>query len=79
VEVLDYPDDAQQFGARARQLTDGKGVPAVYDGVDKSTFDASLASLAARRGRISCAPATSSPGAQANCSTRSPAAPSPLP
>jgi NADPH2:quinone reductase len=48
VEVLDYPDDAQQFGARVRQLTDGKGVPAVYDGVGKSTFDASLASLAVR-------------------------------
>jgi NADPH2:quinone reductase len=48
VEVLDYPDDAQQFGARVRQLTDGKGVPTVYDGVGKSTFDASLASLAVR-------------------------------
>jgi NADPH:quinone reductase len=31
-----------------RQLTDGKGVAAVYDGVGKSTFDASLASLAVR-------------------------------
>ena len=48
MEVLDYPDDAQQFGARVRQLTDGKGVPAVYDGVGKSTFEASLASLAVR-------------------------------
>jgi len=48
VEVLDYPDDAGEFGARIRELTDGKGVPAVYDGVGKTTFDASLASLAVR-------------------------------
>ncbi len=48
VEVLDYPDDPQQFGERIRTLTDGKGVEAVYDGVGKSTFDASLASLAIR-------------------------------
>src|SRR6201996_281970 len=48
VEVLDYPDDPQEFGATVRQLTDGKGVAAVYDGVGKSTFDASLASLAVR-------------------------------
>jgi NADPH:quinone reductase len=48
VEVLDYPDDAGEFGARIRNLTDGNGVPAVYDGVGKTTFDASLASLAVR-------------------------------
>ncbi|WP_185976046.1 quinone oxidoreductase [Mycolicibacterium sp. 018/SC-01/001] len=48
VEVLDYPDDAQEFGARVRELTDGHGVQAVYDGVGASTFDASLASLAVR-------------------------------
>jgi NADPH:quinone reductase len=48
VEVLDYPDDPQEFGAQVRELTDGKGVAAVYDGVGKSTFDASLASLAVR-------------------------------
>src|SRR6202011_714255 len=47
-EVLDYPDDPQQFGAKIRELTDGNGVAAVYDGVGKSTFDASLASLAVR-------------------------------
>lgn len=47
-EVLDYPDDPQQFGATVRQLTGGEGVVAVYDGVGKSTFDASLASLAVR-------------------------------
>jgi NADPH:quinone reductase len=48
VEVLDYPDDPQQFGHQIHELTDGKGVAAVYDGVGKSTFDASLASLAVR-------------------------------
>ena len=48
VDVLDYPDDAAVFGAEVRSLTDGQGVPAVYDGVGKSTFDASLASLAIR-------------------------------
>lgn len=48
VEVLGYPDDPQQFAATVRPLTGGWGVAAVYDGVGKSTFDASLASLAVR-------------------------------
>jgi NADPH:quinone reductase len=48
VEVLDYPIEPQQFGANIRTLTDGAGAAAVYDGVGKSTFDASLASLAVR-------------------------------
>ncbi|MBV8965375.1 MAG: quinone oxidoreductase, partial [Mycobacteriaceae bacterium] len=48
VEVLDYPGDPGEFGARIRDLTDGNGVAAVYDGVGKTTFDASLASLAVR-------------------------------
>ncbi|MBI3213647.1 MAG: quinone oxidoreductase [Mycobacterium sp.] len=48
VHVLDYPTDAKEFGQQIRDLTDGKGVAAVYDGVGKSTFDASLASLAVR-------------------------------
>jgi NADPH:quinone reductase len=47
IEVLGYPEDPQQFGAKIRELADG-GVDAVYDGVGKSTFDASLASLAVR-------------------------------
>ncbi|HEY1840697.1 MAG TPA: quinone oxidoreductase [Mycobacterium sp.] len=47
--VLDYPgDDPAEFGRRIRDLTDGAGVAAVYDGVGASTFDASLASLAVR-------------------------------
>lgn len=48
VEVLDYPEDAAGFADQVRSLTDGRGVAAVYDGVGKSTFDASLASLAVR-------------------------------
>jgi len=48
IEVLDYPDDPAAFGARVRELTDGDGVAAVYDGVGKTTFEASLASLAVR-------------------------------
>jgi NADPH:quinone reductase len=46
-EVLDYPEDPEQFGAKIKDLTDG-GVAAVYDGVGASTFEASLASLAVR-------------------------------
>lgn len=52
VEVLAYPSQeegaAEKFGARIRELTDGNGVAAVYDGVGASTFEASLASLAVR-------------------------------
>ncbi len=48
VEVLDYPTDPARFGNQIRELTDGQGVAAVYDGVGRSTFDASLASLAIR-------------------------------
>jgi NADPH:quinone reductase len=40
-EVIGYDDVA----ARVRELTGGDGVPAVYDGVGRDTFDASLASL----------------------------------
>ena len=42
------PTTPPEFGARIRELTDGDGVAAVYDGVGASTFDASLASLAIR-------------------------------
>ena len=47
VEVLEYPDDAEEFGATVKRLSNG-GVAAVYDGVGASTFEASLASLAVR-------------------------------
>ncbi|GGC95686.1 quinone oxidoreductase [Tersicoccus solisilvae] len=36
------------FADRVRELTDGRGVDVVYDGVGKDTFDDSLASLRAR-------------------------------
>lgn len=36
------------FAAKVRELTDGTGVPVVYDGVGKDTFDESLASLQPR-------------------------------
>jgi NADPH2:quinone reductase len=49
VAVLDYPgDDPAAFAAQVRDLTDGRGVAAVYDGVGATTFDASLASIAVR-------------------------------
>ncbi|MBF6331023.1 quinone oxidoreductase family protein [Nocardia transvalensis] len=44
-EVLRYDEDVAQ---RVRALTDGEGVAAVYDGVGKATFEASLASLRVR-------------------------------
>lgn len=48
VEVLDYPEDPEEFAEQVRTLTNGRGVAAVYDGVGASTFDASLESLAVR-------------------------------
>jgi len=48
IEVLDYPDETPGFAERVRDLTGGDGVAVVYDGVGRSTFDASLASLAVR-------------------------------
>jgi NADPH2:quinone reductase len=38
----------EDFPARVRELTDGKGVPVVYDGVGKSTFTSSLDCLQPR-------------------------------
>ncbi|MCD0452771.1 quinone oxidoreductase [Actinocorallia sp. API 0066] len=43
-EVIGYED----FAARVRELTGGRGVDVVYDGVGKATFDGSLASLRPR-------------------------------
>lgn len=40
--------DYDGFGEQVRALTDGEGVPVVYDGVGRATFDESLASLAVR-------------------------------
>ncbi|MDV7988325.1 quinone oxidoreductase [Rhodococcus sp. IEGM 1374] len=43
--VLRYEED---IAARVREITDGEGVHAVYDGVGADTFEASLASLRIR-------------------------------
>jgi NADPH2:quinone reductase len=59
VEVLDYPEDAEEFGGKIKELTDG-GVAAVYDGVGAATFDASLASCAIR-GTVALFGASSGP------------------
>jgi len=45
-EVIRY--DQVDFAAEARRLTGGEGVAAVYDGVGRTTFDGSLASLRPR-------------------------------
>lgn len=42
--VIDY--SRENFASRVRELTDGKGVAVVYDGVGQSTFEGSLDSLA---------------------------------
>jgi NADPH:quinone reductase len=46
-EVIRY-DSVPDLAAAVRAANDGQGVQVVYDGVGKSTFDASLASLAIR-------------------------------
>jgi NADPH:quinone reductase len=45
-EVIRYTDI--DFAAEVRRLTSGDGVPVVYDAVGRTTFDASLRSLAPR-------------------------------
>ncbi|RRO18113.1 quinone oxidoreductase [Saccharopolyspora rhizosphaerae] len=45
-EIIRYTE--ADVAAEVRDLTDGRGVDVVYDGVGKSTFDASLASLRPR-------------------------------
>jgi NADPH2:quinone reductase len=44
--AIDYK--AENFAARVKELTDGKGVDVVYDGVGKSTFEGSLDCLRPR-------------------------------
>ncbi len=44
--VILYRDE--DFAARVKEITGGKGVPVVYDGVGKATFPASLDCLAPR-------------------------------
>lgn len=55
-EVLEY----ENFSSRVRELTRGKGVNVVYDGVGKATFDQSLDSLA-KRGTMALFGASSGP------------------
>jgi len=45
-EVILYTQE--DFAAKVRELTGGKGVPVVYDSVGKTTFDGSLACLRTR-------------------------------
>ncbi len=45
-EIIRY--DRDDVAEQVRDLTDGRGVDVVYDGVGKATFDASLASLRPR-------------------------------
>ncbi|MBX9927736.1 MAG: quinone oxidoreductase [Gemmatimonadaceae bacterium] len=45
-QVIRY--DLEDFSARARALTEGRGVHVVYDGVGRTTFDGSLAALRPR-------------------------------
>lgn len=63
--VINYA--TENFAQRVRELTDGRGVPVVYDGVGAATFDGSLDSLAPRGmlvsfGNASGAVAPFSPG-----------------
>jgi NADPH2:quinone reductase len=44
--VINYSEE--DFAQRVREITDGKGVPVVYDGVGAATFEGSLDSLALR-------------------------------
>jgi NADPH:quinone reductase len=58
-EVIRYTE-VDDLAAEVRRLTGGAGVAAVYDGVGRDTFDASLASLA-RRGILVLFGASSGP------------------
>ncbi len=57
-DVVRY--DEVDFAAAVRELTDGEGVHAVYDGVGATTFDASL-SVVRRRGVLALFGAASGP------------------
>nr|BFF04054.1 quinone oxidoreductase [Streptoalloteichus tenebrarius] len=61
-EVIRYTElgGGEELAAEVRRLTDGEGVPVVYDGVGATTFDASLASLR-RRGVLALFGAASGP------------------
>ena len=46
-DVINYSKD--NFSEKVKELTDGKGVPVVYDGVGKSTLENSLKCLKIKR------------------------------
>lgn len=50
-EVINY--SKEDFAKRVMELTNGKGLPVVYDGVGKSTFEKSLACLKIRGTMVS--------------------------
>ena len=50
-EVINYSKD--DFSKKVLELTDGKGLPVVYDGVGKSTFEKSLKCLKTRGTMVS--------------------------
>ena len=52
---------SEDFAERVRAITGGKGVPAVYDSVGKSTFEGSLKSLAPRGVLVSFGEASGEP------------------
>ena len=45
-EIINY--NKEDFSKKVMEITDGKGVPVVYDGVGKSTFEKSLECLSVR-------------------------------
>jgi len=45
-EVINY--SKEDFAKKVMELTDGKGLPVIYDGVGKSTFEKSLECLKTR-------------------------------
>lgn len=57
--VIDY--DVENFPRRVRDLTGGKGVPVVYDGVGRATFEGSLDCLAPLGLMVSFGNASGSP------------------
>lgn len=59
-EVLRYDDPDLDLAAAVRELTGGEGVAVAYDGVGRSTFDASLAAVR-RRGTVALFGAASGP------------------
>ncbi len=50
-EIINY--NKEDFAKKVMEITDGKGVPVVYDGVGKSTFEKSLECLSIRGMMIS--------------------------